>query len=171
MWRADSFEKTLMLGKIEGERKRGWQDEMVDGIIDSMDMSWASSGSWWWTGKPGLLQFMGSQRGRHDWATELNIERNREHCEKIMRYHTTLIRTTKLHIHDNIHCWRMRNKKSPSLLVGCIYGHFITQLGSVFQSQNTGSNNHVFSVINCFEILSQIKTRMQLCTAALFIIA
>ena len=88
-----------------------------------------------------------------------------------MRYHTTLIRTTKLHIHDNIHCWRMRNKKSPSLLVGCIYSHFITQLGSVFQSQNTGSNNHVFSVVNCFEILSQIKTRMQLCTAALFITA
>ena len=33
---------------------------------------WASSGSWWWTGKPGVLQSMGSQRVRHDWATELN---------------------------------------------------------------------------------------------------
>ena len=33
---------------------------------------WASSGSWWWTGKPGMLQSMGSQRVRHDWATELN---------------------------------------------------------------------------------------------------
>ena len=33
---------------------------------------WASSGSWWWTGKPGVLQSMGSQRARHDWATELN---------------------------------------------------------------------------------------------------
>ena len=33
---------------------------------------WASSGSWWWTGEPGLLQSMGSQRVRHDWATELN---------------------------------------------------------------------------------------------------
>ena len=31
---------------------------------------WASPGSWWWTGKPGMLQFMGSQRVRHDWATE-----------------------------------------------------------------------------------------------------
>ena len=39
MWRANSFEKTLMLGKIEGRRKRGWQDEMLDGIMDSMDMS------------------------------------------------------------------------------------------------------------------------------------
>ena len=33
---------------------------------------WVSSGSWWWTGKPGVLQSMGSQRVRHDWATELN---------------------------------------------------------------------------------------------------
>ena len=33
---------------------------------------WASSGSWWWTGKPGMLQSLGSQRVGHDWATELN---------------------------------------------------------------------------------------------------
>ena len=40
MWRADSFEKTLMLGKIEGRRKRGWQRmRLLDGITDSMDMS------------------------------------------------------------------------------------------------------------------------------------
>ena len=39
MQRADSLEKTLMLGKIEGRRRRGQQDEMVDGITDSMDMS------------------------------------------------------------------------------------------------------------------------------------
>ena len=32
---------------------------------------WVSSGSWWWTGRPGMLRFMGSQRVRHDWATEL----------------------------------------------------------------------------------------------------
>ena len=33
---------------------------------------WVDSGSWWWTGRPGVLWFMGSQRVRHDWATELN---------------------------------------------------------------------------------------------------
>ena len=33
---------------------------------------WVDSGSWWWTGRPGVLRFMGSQRVRHDWATELN---------------------------------------------------------------------------------------------------
>ena len=33
---------------------------------------WVDSGSWWWTGRPGVLRFMGSQRVGHDWATELN---------------------------------------------------------------------------------------------------
>ena len=71
MWRTDSFEKTLMLGRIEGRRRRGRQKmRWLDGITDSMD--WVDSGSWWWTGRPGMLQFMGSQRVRHDCATELN---------------------------------------------------------------------------------------------------
>ena len=73
MWRADSFEKTLMLGKIEGRRRRGQQ--RWDGWMASptrWTWVWASSGSWWWTGRPGVLQSMGSQRVRHDWATELN---------------------------------------------------------------------------------------------------
>ena len=70
--RTDSFEKTLMLGKIEGAR-RGWQRiRWLDGITDSVDMSWVSSRSWWWTGRPGVLQSTGSQRVRHDWVTELN---------------------------------------------------------------------------------------------------
>ena len=59
MRRTDSLEKTLMLGKIEGRRKRGW-----DGWMASLTWwTWvlASSGCWWWTGKPGALQSMGSQ--------------------------------------------------------------------------------------------------------------
>ena len=72
MGRADSFEKTLMLGKIEG-RRRGWQRmRRGDGITDSMDVDLGGFQSWWWTGRPGLLQFMGSQRVGHYWMTELN---------------------------------------------------------------------------------------------------
>ena len=72
MWRADSFKKTLMLGKIEGRRRRGWQRmRWLDGITDSVDMS-LSKLSWWWTGRAGVLQSMGSQRVGHDWATELS---------------------------------------------------------------------------------------------------
>ena len=71
MWRTDSLEKTLMLGKIEGRRRKGWQ--RWDGWIASptrWTWVWAGSRSWWWTGKPGLLQFMVSQRVEHDWVTE-----------------------------------------------------------------------------------------------------
>ena len=40
---------------------------------------WVSSGSWWWTGKPGTLQSTGSQRVRHDWVTEVNWTSDNQH--------------------------------------------------------------------------------------------
>ena len=76
MRRVDSLEKTLILGGIEFRRKRGRQRmKWLDGIMASptrWTWVWVNSGSWWWTGRPGVLRFMGSHRIGHDWATELN---------------------------------------------------------------------------------------------------
>ena len=73
MQRTDLLEKTLMLRKIEGRRRRGWQRmRWLMASPTQWTWIWASSGSWWWTGKPGMLQSMESQRVGQDWMTELN---------------------------------------------------------------------------------------------------
>ena len=53
-----------------GEGDRGWDGWMASPT--QWTWVWVNSGSWWWTGRPGVLQFMGSQRVGHNWATELN---------------------------------------------------------------------------------------------------
>ena len=87
MRRADSLEKTLMLGKIEGRGKgddRGWDGWIVS--LNQWTWVWVNSGSWWWTGRPGMLQSMGSQRIGHDWVTELNWKWNRHWEGKIVMH-------------------------------------------------------------------------------------
>ena len=82
----DSLEKSLMLGKIEGRRRRGHQRRRwLDSITNELtkhelkhEYVWwahqtgtrANSGRWWGTWKPGMLQSMGLQKVRHNWATE-----------------------------------------------------------------------------------------------------
>ena len=90
MQRTDSLKKTLVLGKIEAGREgdnRGLDSWMAS--LTRRTWIWASSRSWWWTGKPGMLQSMGLQRVGHDWAmnwTELQyIGVKKRHTEKAIQ--------------------------------------------------------------------------------------
>ena len=85
--KTDSLEKTLMLGKLkaggEGD-DRGW-----DGWIASLTWwtrVWVRSRSWWWTGKPDVLQSSGSQRIGHDWMTEFTELRTFLICVSIQLF-------------------------------------------------------------------------------------
>ena len=72
--------KSWLIGK-DSDVGRDWRQEEKGTAEDEMagwhhrlngQWVWVNSRSWWWTGRPGVLQFMGSQRVGHDWATELN---------------------------------------------------------------------------------------------------
>ena len=74
MWRADSFIRPwcwerLRAGGGKGDN-RGWDGWRASPT--QWTSTWVDSSSWWWIGRPGVLRFTGSQRVRHDWATELN---------------------------------------------------------------------------------------------------
>ena len=69
MQRVDSLEKTLMGAGGKGD-DRGWGGWIASPT--QWTWVWVNSRSWWWTGRPGMLQFMGSQRVGHDWTNELN---------------------------------------------------------------------------------------------------
>ena len=84
MRRADSFEKTLILGKMKAGGKwdnRGWDVWMTS--RSQWPWVWVNSSGWWWTGRPGMLQSMGSQRVGCDWTTELNYTLVRGHSPSL----------------------------------------------------------------------------------------
>ena len=74
MWRTDYLKDPDAGKDWKWEEKGMTEDEMV-GWHDRLDgrWVWVNSGSWWWTGRPGVLQSMGSQRVGHDWMTELKL--------------------------------------------------------------------------------------------------
>ena len=72
MRRVDSLERLWCwegLGARGEGDDRGWDGWMAS--LTRWTWVWVNSGSWWWTGRPGMLWFMGSQRVGHDWATDL----------------------------------------------------------------------------------------------------
>ena len=74
MWRTDSMEKSMMLGKTERRiirGDRGWGVWMTSPT--QWTWVWARSGSWWWTGKPGVLQSMELQRVRLNWTESSHL--------------------------------------------------------------------------------------------------
>ena len=74
-------------GKNWGQEEKGMtEDEMVGWHHWLKTWVWVNSRSWWWTGRPGVLQFMGSQRVGHDWVTELKF--NIFLCPIFLSFHT-----------------------------------------------------------------------------------
>ena len=78
MQRVDSLEKTVILGKTEGRRRRGQQRmRWLDGITDLMNRVYAISRSWWWIGKPDMLQPMDHKESdmseRLNWADTIIV--------------------------------------------------------------------------------------------------
>ena len=77
MWRADSLEETWcwerLRAKGEGDN-RGWDGRMASPT--PWTWAWARSGSWWWTGRPGVLQCMGVQRVEYEEVTDLHRIQN-----------------------------------------------------------------------------------------------
>ena len=64
---------------------RGWDGWMAS--LTQWTWVWVDSGSWWWTGRPGVLRFMGSQRVGHDWATELNWTESQTPNHSLLHFH------------------------------------------------------------------------------------
>ena len=105
MWRTDSLEKTLMLGKIEGRRRRG-QQRMIWFDVNTTWWTciWASCRSWWWTGRPDVLQSMGSQcSDMTEWLNRTDIIKL--HLIPNLLYQRTSCFNTTLSIHRNATPW------------------------------------------------------------------
>ena len=110
MWRDELLEKTLMLGEIEGRRRRGWQKmRRLDSITDSMDMSLSIPGGGEGQGSLVCCSPLGLQRVGHDWVTVQQQQLSQE-AQRMLSYgsdntlthtsHNTLINTDTLMFQD-----------------------------------------------------------------------
>ena len=86
LWQPDMKNWLFWINSDAGKDWRQKEKGMTDGWVASLTLwtwVWLSSRSWWWTGKPGILQSMGSQRVRHDWATELFTDLHENSAQKL----------------------------------------------------------------------------------------
>ena len=114
---------------------RGWDGWMAS--LTQWAMVWVNSGSWWWTGRPGVLWFMGSQRVGHDWATELNwtdrnctIFINQRHLQSfplqaVAAIHLVplcILRTTNTRSEFKVYSYLPRQRwRTDDSVISCIY--------------------------------------------------
>ena len=95
---------------------RGWDGWMA--LLTQWTWVWVNSGSWWWTGRPGVLRFMGSQRVGQDWETELNWTEtwtvNRVFCLEGTTQHKTVLNLKELTGSEG---WCINSQISPKCLV------------------------------------------------------
>ena len=101
LWPPDAkrwlIRKDLDIGKDWGqEEKRKIEDEMV-GSPTQWTWAWVISSCWWWTGRPNVLRFIGSQRVRHDWATELNTIKFVEDKKRFKIFLKSQVHNTEWH--------------------------------------------------------------------------
>ena len=84
--------------KVGGEGDdRGWDGWMAS--PNQWTWVWVNSGIWWWTERPGVLQFMGSQRVGHDWVTELNYKKNWKAIWQNATMNSTYLWAVRLYLH------------------------------------------------------------------------
>ena len=95
---------------------RGWDGWMAS--LTRWTWVWVNSGSWWWTGRPGVLRFMGSQRVGHNWATDLNTsyKHTRSHCFLLKLLHSLPNRRRRWHPTPVLLPGKSHGQRS---LVGC----------------------------------------------------
>jgi len=114
----------------EGDN-RGWDGWMAS--LTRWTWFWVNSRSWWWTGRPGVLRFMGSQRVRHDWATELHWTNHEDCIYSIQACCYCFVSKLSLTLIPHAACWSPLSMEFPKqeYWSGCpfpLQGIFLTQV-------------------------------------------
>ena len=91
---------------------RGWDGWMASPTL--WTWVWVNSGSWWWTGRPGVLRFMGSQRVGHDWAIELNWSKGWDWTKFLFYLMVWLALDYGYHLKGGLPWWLRESKNLPA---------------------------------------------------------